>query len=196
MKKISTRIVLTVLSCAIAMSLVVGVTSIIRSMDVIEKEVKSSLDYSTQLYMKDYNSNLAFYETTAAIYQNIDATIDAKRLYDEGYLSNYTDTSLGPIVKRMTKDAKESLGIFIAFDSKYTGRTEGVWAHFDEQGNVQTELPTGFTSKDENNPKFAWYFDCIKSGKGLWSDMYVSNANLNVITYSAPIVVDNIPIGL
>ncbi|WP_353094322.1 hypothetical protein [Tissierella praeacuta] len=99
MKKISTRIVLTVLSCAIAMSLVVGVTSIIRSMDVIEKKVKLS------------------------------------------------------------------------------------------------QLPTGFTSKDENNPKFAWYFDCIKSVKGLWSDMYVSNANLNVITYSAPIVVDNIPIG-
>ncbi|OZV11567.1 hypothetical protein CIW83_14090 [Tissierella sp. P1] len=196
MKRISTRIVITVLSCAIAMSMLVGVTSIFRSTSVIEKEMKSALDYQTQLYMKDYNLNLAFYETTAtAIYQNIDTTIDINRLYEEGYLSNYSDTFLGPIVARMTKDAKESLGIFIAFDSKYTGRTEGIWAHFDEKGNVKKALPTGFTSKDENNPKFSWYFDCIKLGKGLWSDMYISNANLNVITYSMPIIINNTPIG-
>jgi len=95
----------------------------------------------------------------------------------------------------MTKDAKDSLGIFVAFDSKYTGRTEGIWASLDDNGNINKALPTGFTSKDESNPKFAWYFDCIKLGKGIWSDMYISNANLNVITYSRPVIVDNIPIG-
>ncbi|WP_333657109.1 methyl-accepting chemotaxis protein [Tissierella praeacuta] len=196
MKKISTRIVLTVLICSIVMSLLVGITSIFRSKHVIEEEVKSAINYRTQLYARDYNESLDFYETVGeAIYQNIDATIDTKRLYEEGYLSNYSDNFLDPMISRMTKDAKDSLGIFIAFDSKYTGRTEGIWASLDDNGNINKALPTGFTSKDENNPKFAWYFDCVKLGKGIWSDMYISNANLNVITYSRPVIVDNIPIG-
>lgn len=196
MKKISTKIIVIVLVCSIAMSLLVGITSILGSKKVVEEEVKSNLDYITQLNAKDYNSNLDFYETTAAtIYQMIDATIDPTRLSEETYLVDYNDNVLGPIIERITKDAKESLGIFVAFDPRYTGRTEGIWAALDKNGNIEKALPTAFTSKDENNPKFAWYFDSIKLGKGLWSDMYTSNAGQNVITYSTPVIVNNKSIG-
>lgn len=196
MKKISTRIVLIVLVCSIVTSLVVGVTSIIRSINVIENQAKELLEHQIQIYTKDYNTNLDIYETMGlALYQSMDATIDIEKLYEEGYIVNYNDTILGPIVERMTKDAKESLGIFMAFDSKYTGRTEGIWASLDENGNIKKSLPTGFTNKDENNPKFSWYFDCIRLGDELWSGIYINNANLNVITYSRPVIVNDTPIG-
>ena len=53
MKKISTRIVLIVLICSIVTSLVVGVASIIRSIDVIENQAKSLLEHQVQIYTKD-----------------------------------------------------------------------------------------------------------------------------------------------
>lgn len=197
MRKISTKIVLTVLICSMLMSIVVGTTSIIRSANVIEKEAKAGLFDKVQVYANNYNKDISLYETTISnIYQIIDATIDITRLYEEGYIANYSNTILNPIIGGITKEIKKTLGIFIAFDSKYTGRTEGVWAAVDENGKIKHDLPTGFSSKDETNPKFSWYFDAVKSGEGVWSDFYISNNNQNVRTYSIPIIVDNILIGV
>lgn len=196
MKKISTRIVIIVLVCSIVTSLVVGITSIFRSIDVIQNKAKSILEYQVQIYSNNYNTNLEFYETMGLVlYQTIDATFDTKQLHEENYIENYNNTIMNPIVIRMTEDAKQSLGIFMAFDSKYTGRTEGIWASLDENEIIKSALPTAFTNKDENNPKFSWYFDCIKSGNEIWSDMYINNADQNVITYSRPVIVNNTVLG-
>lgn len=196
MKKIGTRIISLVVACSVAMSLMVGITSIVGSRKVVKEEALTSLNYATETYAKDYNENLDFYETTAtAIKQMVDATIDPTKLSQKDYLTNYTDNTLGPVIERITTDMTESLGIFVAFDSQYSGKTEGIWAALDENGDIQKALPTAFTGEDADNPKFAWYFDSIKQGSGLWSDIYVNNAGQNVITYSTPLIVNNKSVG-
>lgn len=196
MKKIGTRIISLVVACSVAMSLMVGITSIVGSRKVVKEEALTSLSYATETYAKDYNENLDFYETTAtAIKQMVDATIDPTKLSQKDYLTNYTNSTLGPIIERITADTTESLGIFVAFDSQYSGKTEGIWAALNEDGSMQKALPTAFTSADAGNPKFAWYFDSIKQGSGLWSDIYPNNAGQNVITYSTPLVVNNKSVG-
>ncbi|WP_062532694.1 methyl-accepting chemotaxis protein [Jeotgalibaca dankookensis] len=196
MKKIGTRIISLVVACSVAMSLMVGITSIVGSRKVVKEEALTSLSYATETYAKDYNENLDFYETTAtAIKQMVDATIDPTKLSQKDYLTNYTNSTLGPIIERITADTTESLGIFVAFDSQYSGKTEGIWAALNEDGSMQKALPTAFTRADAGNPKFAWYFDSIKQGSGLWSDIYPNNAGQNVITYSTPLVVNNKSVG-
>lgn len=196
MKKIGTRIISLVVACSVAMSLMVGITSIVGSRKVVKEEALTSLSYATETYAKDYNENLDFYETTAtAIKQMVDATIDPTKLSQKDYLTNYTNSTLGPIIERITADTTESLGIFVAFDSQYSGKTEGIWAALNEDGSMQKALPTAFTSADAGNPKFAWYFDSIKQGSGLWSDIYPNNAGQNVITYSTPLIVNNKSVG-
>lgn len=55
MRKIGTRIVLIVLISSICMSLIVGVTSIVKSKDVIERESKESLLATSETYAETFN---------------------------------------------------------------------------------------------------------------------------------------------
>ena len=197
MKKISTRIVLTVLICSIAMSVLVGVTSIVRSIAVIEKESKANLLATGQIYAEKFNEDLAIYETIlSSIYQMIDATIDTTKLNDQRYLATYTKTHLTATIRSMAKETRKCAGIYVAFDPKYTGKTEGIWAAVDSSGKEQYGLPTDIAGKSEDDPMSAWYFNAIRIGEGSWSDPFLNNANLNVMTYSRPIIINNETIGV
>ncbi|WP_406243515.1 methyl-accepting chemotaxis protein [Tissierella carlieri] len=197
MKKISTRIILTVLSCAIAMSLVVGGTSIFRSIRVIEENAKENLLSTAQIYSGCFNEDLVLYEGTHNdLYQVLKGTIDMSRLDEEGYLVNYSDTILSLMVRGITQETRKCAGIYIAIDPKYTGRTEGSWAGIDDNGTLTQSLPTDIAGKSPDDPSVSFYYNAIRAGKGIWSDPYFNNANLNVMTYSAPIIIDKQTIGV
>lgn len=197
MKKISTRIVLTVLICSISMSAMVGGISILRSIQVIQKEAKEVLLATEEAHSRAFNEDLILYENTISnIYQIVAGTIDISKLSEEEYLENYSDTFLNPILRRIIKETRKCNGIYIAFDSNFTGRTEGFWASLDQDGNGNYSLPTDIAGKGENDPVASWYFDAIKLDKGVWSDPYINNSGLNVMTYSQPIIIDNKPIGI
>ncbi len=197
MKKISTRIVLTVLICSILMSLLVGVTSILRSMDIIEKEAKENLLEKSQVYTGQFNEDLVYYETIISnIYEMVEGTIDTTRLYEEGYFENYTNTILNPIIRGITKETRKCAGLYVVFDPKYTGRSEGIWAAVDNNDKLINSIPTNIAGKSQDDPSASFYYDAIKAGRGFWSDPYVNNADLNVMTYSIPIMVNKTPIGV
>ncbi|WP_074349789.1 methyl-accepting chemotaxis protein [Proteiniborus sp. DW1] len=196
MKKISTRIILTVLLCSIVMSLMVGASSIIRSMNVIEEEARNNLIATTQTYAKEINEDLAVYEEIVLNMQKIvEGTINASRLYEEGYLSEYTNSILSPIVQAMAQDTRKNAGLYIVFDPKFTGKSEGIWAALDENGKIMHSTPTNIAGMSQDDPAASFYYDAIKAGKGLWSDFYVNNANQNVMTYSTPIVINGMTLG-
>lgn len=191
MRKISTRIVLTVLICSIAMATIVGATSMIRSMDAIEKEAKENLFGKGQISTGDLNQKLVAYESTiSTLYQLIDGTINTKKLKEENYLSNYSQTILDPVVGKIAEETEDCIGAYIAFDPKYTGTTEGIWVAVDNNGNAEHSMPTEISGKSVDDPAASWYYDAIKAGEGYWSDPYKNNADLDVLTYSKPIIVD------
>lgn len=197
MRKIGTRIIVTVLVCSISMALMVGVISIFRSAQIIEKEAKENLITKVETYAREFNEDLVLYETTlSSLYQMVESTIDTSKLEEEGYLANYTDIFLNPIVRRINQITRKSSGIYIAFDPKYTGRTEGIWAATDQSGNEIYSLPTELAGKDQDDPMSEWYFNAIKAGQGIWGDPFVNNAYLNVMTYSTPIIINNMTIGV
>lgn len=197
MKKISTRIILIVLVCSISMSLLVGITSMFNSIRVIKKESKEKLLNTAKIYSGRFNEDLVLFE---GILNNIDkivsGTVNMSRLKENGYLNNYSETVLKPIVKEITKETRKCAGIYIALDPKYTGRTEGVWIKLDDNGTLMQSLPVEISGKKEDDPSVSFYYDAIKSGVGTWSDPRFNNASFNVMTYSAPIVIDNEILGV
>ncbi|SDY99469.1 methyl-accepting chemotaxis sensory transducer with Cache sensor [Proteiniborus ethanoligenes] len=197
MKKISTRIVLTVLICSITMSLLVGVTSMFRSMEVIEKEAKTSLYATGDVYSKGFNEDLHILENTlSSMYQIVDGTIEVARLREPGYLATYSNTILSPIIQRMARETDKCAGLYIVFDPKYTGRSEGIWAAVDDNGKLMHSIPTNIAGKSPDDPSASFYYDAVRAGKAAWGDPYVNNANSNVMTYSMPIVVNGTTIGV
>lgn len=196
MKKISTRIILTVLLCSVAMSVIVGVSSILRSTNVIEEEARNNLIATTQVYAENINEDFAVYETIVSnMYKIVEGTIDTSRLNEKGYLEEYSNTIISPIIQGMAQETPKNAGLYIVFDSKYTGKSEGIWAALDENGNLMHSTPTNIAGMNEDDPNASFYYDAIKEGKAFWSDFYVNNADQNVMTYSMPIVIKGMTIG-
>lgn len=197
MKKIGTRIILTVLICSMFMSIIVGATSIFRSGAVIEKESKENLYSTQQMYAGIFNEQLSIYEKTVTdIYQIVEGTLDTTKLNEEGYLNDYSRTILNPILTGIGNITDKSAGVYIAFDSKYTGITEGFWSGIDEEGNTISNMPTNVAGKSQDDPTVAWYYDAIKMGEPLWGEPYINDIDLNVMTYSSPLIINNETIGM
>jgi len=197
MKKISTKIILVVLICSAVMSVVVGVTSIIRSTNVIGNEAKNNLLATVQNYTKEFNKDLAIYETVVSnMYQIVEGTIDTTRLYEEGYLENYIETVLSPILQRIAKETRKSAGVSINFDPKYTGKSEGVWYVVDDKNEVIRSEITNIAGIDPDDPSVSFYYGAIKAGGPTWSDFYLTATGTSVMTYSMPIIINNEAIGV
>jgi len=85
MKRIGTRIILTVLISTITMSLLVGGLTTIRVVNVIQREAKENLLQMARIYGKTFDEGISSYEATAStIYDIIAGTIDRSRLYESG----------------------------------------------------------------------------------------------------------------
>lgn len=197
MKKISTRIIITVLACSIAMAAVVGISSILRSVSVIKDEALNGLLATGESVSRDLDEDLVVYESIVSnMHQIIEGTIDMSRLTEEGYLNEYSSTILSPIIQKMTMVTDKSAGLYIVFDYKYSGKSEGMWAAVDESGTLIHSEPTNIAGMSKDDPNSSFYYDAIKAGKGYWSEFYVNNADLSVMSYSRPIVINNTTIGI
>ena len=83
MKKISTKIIAVVLICSMAMAVIVGITSVSRSKKAIEMEARNSLLAIGDSYAKEFNKDLAVFESVVSnMYQIVEGTINSK--YDQG----------------------------------------------------------------------------------------------------------------
>ena len=178
MKKINTRIIITVLICSRATSMIVGISSIIRSSDGIEKEARNSLIATTQVYAEGINEDLEVYETIVSnMFKIVEGTIDTSRLYEEGYVQEYSNGIISPIVQGMAKETIKNAGLYIVFDPEYTGKSEGIWAALDDNGNLMHATPTNIAGMSQDDPNASFYYDAIKEGKPFWRDRKSTRLN-------------------
>lgn len=196
MRKISTRIVLTVLICSIVMALIVGVTSIFRSGRIIEEEARDNLLNIAESYSNDFNEDLTVYETiTNNLHYLVEGSIEYNQLGVDGYISSYTEEILTPMLKRLAEETDKSAGVYVVFDSDYTGKTEGTWAAVRDGELIQ--LPaTNIAGMSEDDPSAKFYYDAIRADKPIWSNPYLNNVDVGVMNYSMPIKVNNDVIGV
>ena len=197
MKKMSTRIMLVVLFCSVGLAAVIGGTSILRSKNAIEYEAKEALLYETRFNAKEFNEDLLRYETTVSnIYQILEGTLDTTRLKEARYLAEYSQTLLTPVVSLINKNTPKSSGTYITFDPRHTGRTEGTWVTRDAGGGEIRHPATEISGKDESDPAVAWYYSALSRGEAGWSDFYNSDTGVPVMSYSMPIIIDNMTLGV
>lgn len=195
MKRIGTRIVLAVLFCSIIMSLLLGGFSTIRIISVIRKESKENLLQLTRVYGKTLDELLVSYEVTGStIHDTVIGTIDESRIYETGYLEEYSDTVLRPILEQTISKLEKVEGIFVIFDPSQFGKTEGIWIGKDND-KVTYSNPEEMLKNDEN-PLAKLYYTGLNAGKAMWSDFYENFAGSNVMTYFIPIERNNIPIAV
>ncbi len=150
-----------------------------------------------QVYADNINEGITVYERVVNdTYQIVNGTIDTNRLSEENYLENYSNNILSPIMLGIEEEIDKSGGIYIVFDSKYTGRTEGFWIGVDENLNKISGIPTNIAGISEDDPSVGFYYDSLRNGKAAWGEYYTNDANSNVVSYSTPLVVNGQVIGM
>lgn len=117
MKKISTRIILTVLICSISMALLVGTVSMFKSLSIVERDARQKILETTKIHGGEIDNDLIKYESIVdSLHYLVESTIEMDKMRQEDYLVNYSNYILKPIAEKLTTTNLDSAGIYVAID--------------------------------------------------------------------------------
>jgi len=200
LNSISTRIFLSILLCTIITSSIVGVVSLIRSMEIIKQESNDKLRYMAESFANDFNIDFEKVESIAdSLEYIITSQIDMDKIKDEpDYLQSFK-MSLAPIVEELAQEASSAHSAYIYFNPDLTGKEHDLYfIDHDGDGNVnrQEEVPASYFREGptKDDPK-SWWFEPIKQKKGIWTNPYEwafdDNTSAVFVSYTKPVFIDN-----
>ncbi len=136
-------------------------------------------------------------KTSGNFLQNyISDTVDPDRMQkDRGYYLSYKE-ELEPIINALAEENKDA---WFFFNPDLNGEAHDIWFAADESGKMfrLPEKDLEFYSVRENRE---WFFDARDQRKNLWFNPYLSQTEEFTgeywITYSCPVYVDDIFIGV
>lgn len=199
MKKISTKIIMTIIICCITLSSILGAISIIVGKTLINKEAMDKLSYMSQSTGGDLNKKLEIPQNKVEyLSYDIINTFDIQQLKsDPQYIERYKD-SLASDIKNYSEGSKSYSSMYFFFNSDLTGGVGDVYlADTKGTGNFERQSELTKEKYDSNNKSMQWYYEAIKQENGKWSIPYTSSViNSDVITYSKPVFKDNTLIGV
>jgi len=199
MKKISTKIIITIILCCITLSSILGAISITVGKTFINKEAMDKLVYMSQSIGGDLNKKFELPENKVDyLSYNVINTFDVQQLKsDPQYIEKYKD-SLSSTIKNYSDGSKAYLSMCFFFNPDLTGEVADVsLADIKGTGNFEKQPELTKEKYDSNNKNMQWYYETIKQKNGKWSIPHTTSIiNSDVITYSKPIFKDNVLIGV
>ena len=201
MKKISSKIVLSIIVSTVVISLTIGVVNSIKGRDIVIKEAKNNIQYMVNSTENELEGT---YKNMSTLANDIEACakgmmdpnmIDKK---DKKYMDNYEKT-LHPIINNIVSSQEKGYGAYFMIDPKlYDDKLVKVicYEDSDNTGKVQkSDYEYESATFNEGNEDKAWYYEETKNMKGTWDVGEDSKGKVN-ITYTKPVYVDNKLIGL
>ncbi|MDZ5471249.1 methyl-accepting chemotaxis protein [Bacillus sp. 31A1R] len=197
-KKIGTKIILSIFICSILTAAIVGGVGLYFSHSEVEKESTDKLLYMTKKYAGDLN--LLMKDTASKVdglSMAASSLIKSESLSDKKYLESLQN-ELGTTVKYFSEEAAGTIGGYIYLDVHKFNGVYGSW-YVDETGEgnyVSQELGyvEEFTKSDES---YDWYFDTLEKNTGLWSAPYTDeDLGAYVISYTRPLIKNGETIGV
>jgi len=201
MKKLSTRIVTSIVICSILISSIVGIISIMESSSIIKKEAKGKLLNIASSRANEYSIQTSKAENTVKDLSAIVlGNMEISKIKDDSYVNNYLK-ELGNVIKNIADSNKEIAGLYVNFDPKLTsGSTCFDVAYLYDQNKKKGIINTNsydFEDFKEDNEDLDWYYNPIKAKKGVWSDIYVDSVSkVSMMSYTMPIYYNNKLIGV
>lgn len=190
MKKISNKILISIVVCVLISSLILGIVTILESYIMIKTEIKQNIQAISEINRNKIDNVIVNTETIAAdLKSNILVMDNNKELRVD--LNGYEELNkfIGGIVKRNDNLS----GIHIIFNSDVlTGMHGIVYQNVLGKGyykNVKTEEIKSYKLHNFTNIR-----------KGMWSKPYIryidENLSQEVISFTEPIYIDNNLIGI
>ncbi|MBU3199907.1 methyl-accepting chemotaxis protein [Clostridium estertheticum] len=201
-KKISTKIVIAIVSCSILVSTLVGIASIVKSTSIIKKEATENLLNIASSRGNEYTVHTTKVENTVKELSGlVIGTIDVSKVKDKNYMNAY-ENQLSPLINNLGVSNTGIVGLYMNFDPKFTDGSKAydVAYYYDEQKKEGNVSNNSYLLKDykESNKNLNWYYSATKAKQGVWSKPYIDPAsnNVNMISYTLPVYDNNKLVGV
>ncbi|MBZ9622033.1 methyl-accepting chemotaxis protein [Clostridium sp. FP2] len=199
--KISSKIIIAIVSCSILVSAIVGITSIVKSTSIIKQEATEKLLNIASSRGNEYTIQTTVVENTVKELAGLVlGTMQGSKVKDSSYMNTY-EKELSSLMKSIGDSNKGLVGLYINFDPKFTkvSKAYDVAYEYDEQKKDSNVNANSYSLEDykENNEKLAWYYNAIKAKQGVWSKPYIdSESKINMISYTMPVYANNQLVGV
>ncbi|MBU3189963.1 methyl-accepting chemotaxis protein [Clostridium bowmanii] len=199
--KISTKIIIAIVSCSILVSAIVGITSIVKSTSIIKQETTERLLNIAFSRGNEYTIHTTKVENTLNELSGLVlGTMDLSKAKDQKYMDTYEKT-FSTLMKSLGDSNTGLVGMYMTFDPKFTdgSKIREIYYDYDEQKKQSEIFLDDENSEDfvENNVNKNWYYAPIKAKSGLWSKPYIDSASkMNMISYTMPVYANNVLVGV
>ncbi|MDX9887886.1 MAG: ATP-binding protein [Anaerovoracaceae bacterium] len=203
MKKLSFKIMLSIIICSITTSTILCVVSIMQTSTVMNQEVEQMLSYGSEKYSNQlstiFKNTEGLVDSLAA---NVSVTFDINEHKDgANYIKTYKEY-LENIIEETLKYSDIAYGLYFTFNPEITAPSqEEVWYAMKEDGQPYSVNPDlSLNLRDFSEPiqeNMLYYFQPILTNQGAWSGPYVDpDVNFEMLSYSRAVYVGGVLIGV
>ncbi len=188
-KKMSTKLILAIVSCSVLASLIVGGVSLVHSISNIEEEATEKLTYMTSTVQSDLKGKMALISTASTQMSEVISGMVSSSTPLEQELS-----SLDQLTKAYVSSTNSALSAYVEFDPAYTNqKVLGTW-WANSNGTIQQE-PLLQTPLTEFSTEYKGFLKTAESTG--WTEVYHDKElNKEVLSYIQPILKDGKTIGI
>lgn len=117
---------------------------------------------------------------------------------DPSYIEEYVE-KVELIIKQYVKQMEDVFGLYFEVNPEIAGNKAYDLYYVDEQENGQfiRQQTTTIDDFDPNDPEMDWYYEPIKKGHGIWSELYCEEAlQKDMISYTKAVYDEDILLGV
>ncbi|MGH4123662.1 MAG: methyl-accepting chemotaxis protein [Clostridium sp.] len=194
-KKISTKIIIAIVSCSILVSALVGITSILKSTSIIKQEATDKLKNIASSRGNEYTIQTTKVENTVKELSGLVlGTIEVSKVKDPKYISAY-EKQLGSLMKNLGDSNNGLIGLYMIFNPKFTGSSKSYCVNYSyDEGKKQSAVTNDMLKVgrfEEGNAAI------ISSKIGMWLNPYIDkDSKINMVSYTMPVYANNELVGV
>ncbi|MBU3129406.1 methyl-accepting chemotaxis protein [Clostridium tagluense] len=193
--KISTKIIIAIVSCSILVSAMVGITSILKSTSIIKQEATDKLLNIASSRGNEYTIQTTKVENTVKELSGLVlGTMEASKFKDPKYISAY-EKQLGSLMKSLGDSNNGLIGLYMIFNPKFTGSSESYCVNYlYDEGKKQSAVTNDMLKVgrfEEGNAAI------ISTKIGMWLNPYIDkDSKINMVSYTMPVYANNELVGV
>lgn len=170
MRKISTSIIISIVTSVIIAAIAVGSISMTVATEEINKEAMDKLSAMSGQYASDINMQYQNLESLAeSVSSYVAGTYDSVRLSDKQYNLDYMK-QLGGYLKRVTQLHPEIVSMYSYCNPKEMSSIIGAWYTGGEE--VRTDIDEEYEKYLNRTEDWEWYYQTVAAGQAIWLDPY------------------------
>lgn len=201
MKSIKSRILITVVICALLSSLICGGISIYNASKMVYEDSKKEMQFVCADQAADLNAQMQRVEQSVntAYFLTIQKITNLKDFKTNTAYVNGVTAVMEKQLYEIGRNTDGVLTAYIRYNPEFTEPTSGVfWTRNSDTEDFTAVEPTDFSMYEPDDLEHVgWYYIPVKNGKPTWMAPYHnSNINVDMISFVIPIFIDGESVGI